>query len=131
MTLNEMVNNFIANINEEYIAVENDFFEVNFEDYEINYAVENVEDDFFNNFVERFPLAGNFAPFVLSLLHEVGHLETEDDIIDDTDERNAITDTAEYFNLYNEVIATDWAGFFIEDNFDLVAEFNEALAEVL
>lgn len=131
MTLNEMVNNFIANINEEYIAVENDFFEVNFEDYEINYAVENEVDDFFNNFVERFPLAGNFAPFVLSLLHEVGHLETEDDIIDDTDERNAITDTAEYFNLYNEVIATDWAGFFIEDNFDLVAEFNEALAEVL
>lgn len=131
MTLNEMVNNFIANINEEYIAVENDFFEVNFEDYEINYAVENEVDDFFNNFVERFPLAGNFAPFVLSLLHEVGHLETEDDIIDDTDERNAITDTAEYFNLYNEVIATDWAGFFIEDNFELVAEFNEALAEVL
>lgn len=131
MTLNEMVNNFIANINEEYIAVENDFFEVNFEDYEINYAVENEVDDFFNNFVERFPLAGNFAPFVLSLLHEVGHLETEDDIIDDTDERNAITNTADYFNLYNEAIATDWAGFFIEDNFELVAEFNEALAEVL
>ncbi len=131
MTLNEMINNFIANINEEYIAVESDTFEVNFNDYEINYAVENEVDDFYNNFVERFPLAGNFAPFVLSLLHEVGHLETEDDIIDDTEERNAITNTADYFNLYNEAIATDWAGFFIEDNFELVAEFNEAIAENL
>ena len=131
MTLNEMVNNFIANINEEYIAVESDTFEVNFNDYEINYAVENEVDDFYNNFVERFPLASNFAPFVLSLLHEVGHLETEDDIIDDTEERNAITNTADYFNLYNEAIATDWAGFFIEDNFELVAEFNEAIAENL
>lgn len=131
MTLNEMVNNFIANINEEYVAIESDTFEVNFNDYEINYAVENEVDDFYNNFVERFPLASNFAPFVLSLLHEVGHLETEDDIIDDTEERNAITNTADYFNLYNEAIATDWAGFFIEDNFELVAEFNEAIAENL
>ena len=131
MTLNEMVNNFIANINEEYVAIESDTFEVNFNDYEINYAVENEVDDFYNNFVERFPLASNFAPFVLSFLHEVGHLETEDDIIDDTEERNAITNTADYFNLYNEAIATDWAGFFIEDNFELVAEFNEAIAENL
>lgn len=131
MTLNEKVNNFIASINEEYTAEESNIFEVDFEDYIINYATENEVDDFYNNFVERFPLAGNFAPFVLSLLHEVGHLETEDDIIDDTEERNAITTTAEYFNLYNEAIATDWAGFFIEDNFELVAEFNEAIAENL
>lgn len=131
MTLNEMVNNFIANINEEYVAIESDTFEVNFNDYEINYAVENEADDFYNNFVERFPLASNFAPFTLSLLHEVGHLETEDEIIDDTEERNEITNTADYFNLWNEAIATDWAGFFIEDNYELVEEFNNAVVENL
>jgi len=131
MTLNEMVNNFIANINEEYVAIESDTFEVNFNDYEINYAVENEADDFYNNFVERFPLASNFTPFTLSLLHEVGHLETEDEIIDDTEERNAITNTADYFNLWNEAIATDWAGFFIEDNYELVEEFNNAVLENL
>jgi hypothetical protein len=131
MTLNEMVNNFIANINEEYIAEENEAFEVDFNEYEILYAVENEADDFFANFVERFPLVANLNPFVASLLHEVGHLETEDEIIDDTEERANITNTAEYFALWNETIATDWAGFFIEDNFEMVAEFNEAIAEYL
>jgi hypothetical protein len=44
--------------------------------------------------------------------------------VDDIEERNAITTEAEYFALYNETIATDWAGFFIEDNYTTVMQFD-------
>lgn len=131
MTLNEIVNNFIANINEEYTAIEGTCFEVDFMEYVINYTANNEADNFSADFMARFPVATGLNPFTLSLLHEVGHLETEDEIIDDTEERNAITDPAEYFNLWNEVIATEWAGYFIEDNFDEVAEFDQAIAELM
>ena len=49
-------------------------------------------------------------------MHELGHLETEWDMVDDTEERNKITDNATYFQLYNERIATDWAGEYLTDH---------------
>ena len=49
-------------------------------------------------------------------MHELGHLETEWDVVDDTKERNTITDNETYFDLYNERIATDWAGEYLTEN---------------
>ena len=76
------------------------------------------EDSFRNNFVKRFPIAKNFSVFTLSLLHELGHLETSYDYRDDRVARSYVRDEESYYNLYNETIATNWAGYWIEENYN-------------
>lgn len=122
--LHSAINELLEQIDEEYSAIQGDIFEADTEEDAIYFTLENTKDAFYNDFINRFPMASAFEPFTLSVLHEIGHLETEDDIIDDTEERDAITTEEQYFKLYNEAIATDWAGFFIEDNFDMVAQFD-------
>jgi hypothetical protein len=73
-------------------------------------------DEFTADFVRRFPACKCFHPFTLSFMHELGHLETEWDMVDDTEERNRITDNATYFKLHNERIATDWAGDYLTEH---------------
>lgn len=60
-----------------------------------------------------------------SILHEIGHLETRDEMEDDSAERQDISDLSyvspdeashKYHQLYNEVIATDWAVTFALEN---------------
>lgn len=78
---------------------------------------------FCEDFVRRYPAAKGFDAFTLSFLHELGHIVTWDDMIDDADERMALAEkdsdfanNLAYFNLYNERLATDWAGHFLTDN---------------
>jgi hypothetical protein len=132
MSIFETVNRFIWTINEEYIASEGECFEAEmFEDTIVYNPHDNARDEFTEDFIERYPIAESLEPFTMALLHEVGHLETEDEIIDDTDERNAIEDIHEYLNLFNERIATDWAGWYIEENFETVVQFNNTIKEIL
>lgn len=124
MILHSAINNLLEQINEDYTAIQSDIFEADTEEDAIYFALENIQDAFYDDFINRFPVASAFEPFTLSVLHEIGHLETEGDTIDDIEERNAITTATEYFALYNETIATDWAGFFIEDNYTTVLQFD-------
>jgi hypothetical protein len=65
-------------------------------------------------------------------LHEVGHLETENEMEDDVDIRNnEIMTNEEYFNLFNERIATDWAGYWIEKNFQKAINLDDTFRNAL
>lgn len=86
-----------------------------------------VEDKWFTEFIEsRFGYEVRY-PFIMSLLHEVGHHKANDNIIDDIydfcmAEKERIAEEMinadgeetkalewEYFNLPDEIMATQWA----------------------
>ena len=128
--IHSALNNLLEQIDEEYSAIQGDTFEADTEEDTIYFTLQNIKDAFYEDFTNRYPLASAFEPFTLSVLHEIGHLETEAEAMDDIEERNAITTEAEYFALYNEAIATDWAGFYIEDNYTTVLQFDSIVKTI-
>ena len=133
--INEVVRDFVKSISEEYDCRMGIEFCVYLEENMIEWSilyVENGGEAFYENFISRFPKARGFNLFTLSVLHEIGHLETEWDMEDETYLRNTDTmDDETYFNLYNEKIATDWAGEWIEDNFDEALAIDDKFNEIL
>ena len=114
-----LLNDFVQMFDEEYSVALQPKFEANLDTEVIGYAVAvpaSATEAFVTDFLKRFPCCSCFDSFTLSFMHELGHLETEWDIVDDTEERNTITDNETYFNLYNERIATDWAGEYLTEN---------------
>lgn len=99
----------------------------------INYSIVLSQKEtkwFCEDFVRRYPAAKGLDAFTLSFLHELGHIVTWDDMIDDSKERATLFTAAsdyesniKYFNLYNERLATDWAGTFITENPTYVRDF--------
>ena len=114
-----MLNDFIQMFDEEYnVELAHKFCADNIQEV-VYYTVvmpKDSVDEFTTDFIKRFPACSCFSEFMLSFMHELGHLETEWDMVDDTEERNKITDNATYFQLYNERIATDWAGEYLTDH---------------
>lgn len=102
-------------------------FCANVNKFRIYYAIAESErgvDLFYKNFVARYPKCKDFDPFTLSFFHELGHIVTRDKMVDDADERTLLAAceaddeeaNARYFDLYNERLATDWAGKFLTRN---------------
>ena len=104
-------------------------FEYSYEKNRVHYCIKkSFDDDYFDAFLkDRFDF-DDFAPFTLSLLHEVGHYKNNDDIIDDVYAfclgekykiQSDIMDTEDdarlknlyyrYFSLPDEIMATAWA----------------------
>ena len=114
-----LLNDFIQMFDEEYtVELAHKFCADNIQEV-VYYTVvmpKDSVDEFTTDFIKRFPACSCFSEFMLSFMHELGHLETEWDMVDDTAERNQITDNATYFQLYNERIATDWAGEYLTDH---------------
>jgi hypothetical protein len=114
-----LLNDFVQMFDEEYsVEVAHKFCADNIQEV-VYYTVampKGPVDEFVTDFVSRFPACAEFSEFMLSFMHELGHLETEWDMVDDVAERNAITDNKTYFQLYNERIATDWAGEYLTEN---------------
>jgi hypothetical protein len=119
--INNVVDGFIKTFNTDYnCAVGSDFCTV-IEDERIEWTLVYVEKggkSFYENFVSRFPNADGFNLFTLSVLHELGHLETQDEMEDDVEKRATIANDEEYYALYNETIATDWAGSWINAHYE-------------
>ena len=75
-------------------------------------------------------------PFLWSTMHEIGHIETENDF-DEEDEIayiNAIktvTTDEEYYNIPQEYAATDWAGTFMETHEEEIKVFWNKLAPAI
>ena len=112
---------FVRSFDVDYSISLGSDFEVDLDEMKIIYAVALADKSataFRDNFIARFPACADFDIFTLSLMHELGHLETEYDMIDDSAERATISDNSEYFDLYNERIATDWAGEYLTANHD-------------
>jgi len=133
--INEVVREFVQSIDEEYdCRMGADFgacLNENVVEWSLLY-VEKAGEAFYKNFVSRFPKANGFGLFTLSVLHEVGHFETEWEMEDDTGIRNQANMTnEEYFELFNERIATDWAGYWIEDNFEQACALDDKFQETL
>ena len=112
-----------------YLTYSSDFRVVigyNFEKYSHDKA-------FRKNFIARCPLARGFASITLTLLHELGHFETEDYISDEYDRDKALIEIRKrakeespnlsvdelnekyYFPLEDETLATDWAIEWLQD----------------
>ena len=71
---------------------------------------------FRKDFVARCPLGRGFANVTISLLHEVGHWYTRFEVDwDEYFEECEYVSGTEYFNLYAERIATDWAIHWLQD----------------
>lgn len=99
------------------------------ETFRIGYDIEDIacnngegDTDFAINFHNRCPLSKGFANVTLSLLHELGHICTNDDLenwnwlnraeaLDDIDEKckTRREKNFAYFELPDEKAATDWA----------------------
>lgn len=132
--INEVVNEIVQYFDEEYSAYMSDEFSADLTNGRVAYSLlvePESNEEFRNDFVSRFAVADKYSDFLLSLLHEIGHLETINDMVDDIEKRGKITDNKKYFNLFNERIATDWAGFWLEDNEVLAKRFDAQIEEKL
>ena len=95
-----------------------------------------------DDFAESFPrFAESIHPvkadiFLWSLLHEIGHHETEDDFTEEEEEEyreiaSSNISAEEYYNLPIEYAATDWAGEYMETHSAEVAQFWNELAPAI
>lgn len=76
------------------------------------------------DFLVRCPIAANHLDITLSILHEIGHYMTRDEmdyIYPDTYTYN------EYFAAHDEMIATNWAINYIINNEERVKNFEKLL----
>lgn len=103
-----------------------------YEDESISYKLDcgAVEDEWFNEFLEErfgYKCKGSAESFVLSILHEVGHHKANDEIegaildfcntekeridreMQDADAEQSKVLEWQYFNLPDEIMATQWA----------------------
>ena len=75
--------------------------------------MENDDDDklFRKDFIQRYSSARGFANVTLTLLHELGHWHTRNDVdwIEYMDQASRTKSMNEYLALPAEQIATDWA----------------------
>jgi hypothetical protein len=106
-----------------------------YETSEIAYTLVLTErfDRLFNQFLEATYTDITAPIFIWSLLHEIGHGETEDDIdIDLLNKYNTYKnnldpqsdeDTLKYYLTPDEKIATDWAYNYIKNNYNKLVKF--------
>lgn len=130
--ITRMLNTFVRQFDEDYSVKFGADFQALLDDCTIQYSVivpQKSSDAFYHDFITRFPACSVLSVFCLSFLHELGHLETEWDMIDDTEERNAIRNDTDYFNLYNETIATNWAGNYATENIENMKNFDKKISE--
>lgn len=130
----KLINEIVKDFDDEYSAYLSDKFSADITNNKIAYPllIDPVSTkEFRDNFVSRFPTADNYSDFLLSLLHEIGHLETVNDMENDIEKRKKIISNKKYFNLFNERIATDWAGFWLEDNEELARQLDDTIIDCL
>ena len=90
-------------------------------------------EDFLLDAESRFPRINGVSPFIWSLLHEIGHHETWDELTEEEiDESMQIKESIDvddhasrmiYYTCPDEYAATDWAGHYIETHREKVEEF--------
>ena len=143
--LTKVINNFVSQFGE-YSAEVGDCFEVDLSTNIIYYSLYgNVEfEDSFADFI--LSLDKDIPPidiFLWSLLHEIGHLETEDldfpyygkeELREKYKNRRSPEDlynyAIEYYNLPIEIAATWWAILWAKDNREQAILLNNKLKEI-
>lgn len=138
MELIDILNEIVKSFNGEYSVVEGEEYSATLSTYVITYTLNTFLSDIY--FIQEMYRRGGIEmpflnPMTCSLLHEIGHLETEELMVDDTQLRNEYENSnegaqesfARYCELYNEQIATQWAIFYILDNKEQVKEWDKRL----
>lgn len=133
--INDEVNSFIQIFNEDYTAEIGSDFCCYPTTGEIEWSLLIVDSGgiaFFKNFCSRYPEVVDFNIFTLSLLHEIGHLETVLDMdFESTRKRASGLTNEQYFELHDEKIATDWAGNWIHNNYSLAKATDDYFSNLL
>jgi hypothetical protein len=102
-------------------------------------AIEDALCEFMENLLER-TTVNDISEFTWSLLHEVGHCETEYILSKRTNnhckyEKRKIAKgkqpTKNYYHLTDEKMATNWAIKFVEHNYDFVKNFDTKILKFL
>ena len=132
--IDELVRGLVKSIDEDYECEIGSDFCVYLDEDLIHWSLlykDECGQAFYQNFIERFPRAKGFGLFTLSLLHELGHLETEWDMEDDSELDTDSLSNEDYFALHNEKIATDWAGEYLIQHYEDVFAFDELIEAYL
>lgn len=139
----ESANKFVKAIDEDYSVREDEDFEALLNEQVITITDTIRESDFYflQNIMRQAqnPTLPTLHPFTWSLLHELGHLETINDIIDDSEDRHRIKCSPlsvrdafeEYSTLYNERIANQWAIDFVLDLPETILRVDELFVNIL
>ena len=133
-SINTELNHLLTFFDDEYSAKMGTDFEADLDEKILYWSLlcgEKDGDAFYSNFCKLFPFVKDYNLFTLAVFHEIGHIETEDEMIDDTDIRNTELSNEEYFNLFNEKIATEWAGNFISTHAMFTKHFDNKFTELL
>lgn len=133
--INNEVNLFVQEFNENYSAD----FGADFCCYptcgEVEWSLLIVDEGgfaFYENFCSRYKEVEDFNIFTLSLLHEIGHLETLTEMdFESTRNRTKGLTNEQYFALHDEMIATDWAGKWIRENLDYAQIIDKHFSNLL
>lgn len=134
----DILNRIAKTFDDEYEVDEGEEFSATFSTKLITYTLDVFTADFY--FIQdmyrrggtNMPLLSNI---LCSFLHEIGHLETEDLIVNDIKQRNeysgdnySVLESFEsYCELYNERIATQWAIDYILSNRTVVCEWDKQI----
>ena len=138
--MTRVLNKFVRTFDEEYSCkFGSDFLAVN--DELITYTIAISDRDaisFQKDFIRHFPRCADFNIFTLSFMHELGHLETALDTVNDIKQREEISamqdyDKAmrKYYALYNERIATNWAGKYLTEHHDDMKKWETKVLKTL
>lgn len=122
----DLIKNFVKEINENFTVIESNYWSSHWQEEIVYVYLDNEEiegDKEFLNFIEKTYKIKEPNNFIFSLLHEIGHLETETQEL--SDQRAILLETYEwqfenemitreqyfekYFQIPAERIATDWA----------------------
>ena len=138
MELIDILNEIVKSFNGDYSVVEGEEYSATLSTCVITYTPDVFLSDFY--FIQEMYRRGGIEmpflnPMTCSLLHEIGHLETKELLVDDTQLRNEYENLNEgaqesftkYCELYNEQIATQWAIFYILDKKEQVKEWDKRL----
>lgn len=137
-----IVKDFVKQINPDYRVKYSNQFECNpiEEIVYINFRHAEDANDLFSKFCQE-QFGKSYNAVLISLLHEIGHIETFDDDLDeergnryallqylwDNSDIDRETLHFEYFRLPSEIEATTWAVEFIENNAEMCENFLKML----
>lgn len=144
--MNSLLNDFIKTLDSEYDVIYDGAFYCDFGEMVISYSAQasTKEDRMFSDYIYgKYVDVPKISDFLLAVLHEIGHSETEDEMNDDVDVRNGFgssnyenkedfyKDFHQYYELHNEKLATDWAVWYLKENTQLCLELDEKIQQIV
>lgn len=145
LAMNELLTEMVQKVNQEYSVICDGTFYCDVDDMTISYSrnSKSVMEQIFANYIyNSYEDVPQVSPFMLSILHELGHAETEDEMIDDSgaqfafDRKENQSDEefyagfTKYYQLPNEQLATDWAVWFLKENAEECIAWDNKIKEL-